>query len=686
MIKPSAEQVAEIVARILKKGRGGGGIADIPLSGPLYAALRRKGRKRHATWVWEEDLATALATLIEGAPGVAFDAIELFLSGEDRVVQPADFTRLLAPRHRGLRGIDIDYQGDVERLAPTEMIATNRDFKRAFHRYLDQRGLDERAFWAGGGTIRRFDGAQYLVLAGPRVRAVSLFRGNRVVPPEAITGETIADMIATMGDWLVRHVDERGRMTYKYWPSRGEESRANNTIRQFMATVALGRLAACRGDRRTRAAAERNLAYNLEQFFRVEDGVGMIEYDGSAKLGAAALAALAILEAPEGRSRFAAVFNALVRGIDTLWLENGAFRTFHKPPDRNDNHNFYPGEALLFWAHLHRRTGDREIRRKALLSFQTYRDWHRNNRNPAFIPWHTQAYRLLYEDTAITELREFVFEMNDWLLPMQQWESAPAPDLMGRFHDPKHPNYGPPHASSTGVYLEGLADALYLAETANDAGRAARYRTAIRRGLRSARQLQFLDEIDMFYISRRDAVHGGLRTETYNNEIRVDNVQHNLMALLRLQELEKQGYGLEDRQSPASIGQRQPGPVTPACGRAARRCRRSVMQPVKILDHALIFRAQRVERGTPFLHRDIGQGLRLRQQARQLPGTDIGGGTLEGVRGLAPRLATVSDCLFQTAGVALRHRLEQTDHLAFQLDIPFGVRAKLAKIDGVSPG
>jgi hypothetical protein len=48
--------------------------------------------------------------------------------------------------------------------------------------------------------------------------------------------------------------------------------------------------------------------------------------------------------------------------------------------------------------------------------------------------------------------------------------------------------------------------------------------------------LQFADpKIDGFYVRRKQAVMGGLRTEAYNNEIRVDNVQHCLMALLKLQ-------------------------------------------------------------------------------------------------------------------------------------------------------
>jgi heterodisulfide reductase subunit A-like polyferredoxin len=124
--------------------------------------------------------------------------------------------------------------------------------------------------------------------------------------------------------------------------------------------------------------------------------------------------------------------------------------------------------------------------------------------------------------------------MNDWLLPMQQWNDGLAPDLWGRFYDPLHPDYGPPHASSTGIYLEGLADALALAQDCGDGARAAAYRRAIWRGLRSLRQLQFVDDVDMFYVSKRRKVTGALRTEAYDNEVRIDNLAHALLALLKL--------------------------------------------------------------------------------------------------------------------------------------------------------
>jgi hypothetical protein len=54
--------------------------------------------------------------------------------------------------------------------------------------------------------------------------------------------------------------------------------------------------------------------------------------------------------------------------------------------------------------------------------------------------------------------------------------------------------------------------------------------------MRSLLQLQFVDDVDLYYIpeSERRYVRGGLRTTVYNNEIRIDNVQHPLMGILKV--------------------------------------------------------------------------------------------------------------------------------------------------------
>ena len=224
----------------------------------------------------------------------------------------------------------------------------------------------------------------------------------------------------------------------------------------------------------------------------------------------------------------------LTAGVNSLAHDELGFRTFFFPPGRDgQNWNFYSGEALLFWAEAMRQ-GIRGAPspEQCRAAFLRCRDRHRRARNPAFIPWHTQACASLFEQTGHHPYADFVFEMNDWLLPMQQWDGLPG-DLRGRFYDPLRPHFGPPHAASTGAYLEGLADAADLARTQGYAGRAAAYDRTIERGLRSLRQLQFRSEEDAFYIRKRRRAMGALRVEAYDNTVRIDSAAHALAAALK---------------------------------------------------------------------------------------------------------------------------------------------------------
>ncbi len=531
----STQEFAELVDAIWN-GRPTSSVS-LSLDAPIYFAFRAKGRLRLATWRAESDLASALAAGVDQVRQAGWleecDCWETCLTRDYRTVSSDRWSRCFANAKRGLYGIELTYRDVTDRIAPSAMIATNRSFRRCYDLFLQRQGLGEAQFLRGGGVIRCFEADQYLIFPGAPSRVVQMYRGNRVIGLESLTPAGIREMTSRLSDWLVRHVGEDGQLTYKYWPSRGEDSRADNTIRQFLATISLVRLAGRHPGGEAGEAAKRNLAYNIRRFYREYDGYGTIELEGKAKLGATALAALAILESRLS-GHYARPFDRLRRGIERLWRPNGSFRTFHKPAQRNDNQNFYPGEALLFWATLYRDAGEAALLERFMKSFAYYRDWHRANRNPAFVPWHSQAYAIVYRRTGHAALRDFVFEKNDWLLAMQQWDSAPFEDLKGRFYSPERPEYGPPHASSTGVYLEGLAEAYALAKETGDTSRSSAYLTAILRGLRSLRQLQFVDDVDMFYISKRRRVHGALRTEAYNNEIRVDNVAHCLIALLKL--------------------------------------------------------------------------------------------------------------------------------------------------------
>jgi len=511
----------------------------------VFLAARKQGERIRSSW---RDAPSGTAALRAAASSVAANlrpdqltaitALEIDLGHGCAPVDPAQDRSRLSNLYRGLRGVELIAGGRPYRIAPTEMVGQNLSFDKALGRLAERAGLERSSVGGPGAPLRTFEADQMIVeLLAPGPSTTLLYRGNTLVPVETITRAFVQELADAQGNWLFANLQANGRLVYLYWPSRGQESPQRNALRLWMGSRALSRVAAARADPRLTERAEQNIRYHLAQFYQ-EDGDGhglIVEDDGDVKLGAMALAALALIEHPR-RADFARQERALGKTVAALWQANGEFRTFWRPKDRTDNVNFYPGEALLFWATLFVESRDPALLDRIMRSVRFYRDWHRNHRNPAFIPWHTQAAFKVWSITAAPELRDWIFEMNDWLLAFQQWESQREfPDTMGRFYDPQRP-FGPPHTSSTGVYLEGLAEAWRLARAAGDAPRQEAYRRTVVRALRNIAQNTFLDDLDLFYVARKERVRGGVRTTVYDNAIRVDNVQHHLMAALNLLE------------------------------------------------------------------------------------------------------------------------------------------------------
>ena len=540
----------------------------LPAGTVLFIGLHAGGKGVANCW-WGDsasgDLRSMLAEIRTGVVAQLWqriDSIELFHAVASRPVanaRPDQLQALLGDSQRGLTGIEARVGADrqVIRLSPFEMIASNRDFGQSVERMLESTGDSDKHI-----ELTLLAGPQYRIHTAPqREHGVSddsadaeahphishLYRCREFVPIDAINTSYLETLAELLGNYLTASVQDNGEMQYIYYPSRGTADTArNNQIRQWMATLALCRWARFRGDDAVFDIADRNIQFNLNQYYSKVGDLGIIDDQGKIKLGAVALAAMAIRQHPR-RSELAEVEASLLGTVNQMWTVSGRFRTFLAPPERDDCHNFYPGEALLLWSQVYRERQSGEVLDRFAKSFEYYRAWHRDNRNPAFIPWHTQAYWLMWcqlvgdwadrmHDAVYgglpNALRNAIFAMNDWLLGIQQWEDAPGEDCRGRFYAPDRP-FGPPHASSTAVYLEGLLDAYQLASRVGDRQREAAYRQAIFRGFRSLAQLTFKDDGDMFYISRRSRVRGGVATTAYNNIIRIDNVQHALMAMMK---------------------------------------------------------------------------------------------------------------------------------------------------------
>ena len=495
-------------------------LADVRL---FHLTFRHDGKRLASHWCDGSSLADGLADGLRAAPGAT--TIELSLPGPRRKINRDDFGRAASNGWRGLNGIELRVGAARLRLAPLEMLTRNLGPSRAVEKLAETAGIpaeDATGLW-------QFRSDEVLIDLTNR-RATRLFRGQDIVPQGAITRDSVADMAAQMTAWLVRQVGKDGKTTYKYWPSRGEYSDANNMIRQFMGSACLA--LAGRRDPGAADAAARNFAYNFKSFYLDRADHGVIDEEGKVKLGAAGVALQAILNLADP-APYARQGGRLRAFIEAMQNADGSFRTFLEPAWRTDGENFYPGEAMLTLAMLNDQSPDLALTDRLWRGFRHYRDWHLENRNPAFVPWHTQALCLFHRSTGAAELAEFVFAMNDWLLGIQQGPEAPL-DVQGEFFDPNRPQFGPPHASATGVYMEGLIEAWSLAVRLGDRRRADSYRKALVRAARSLRQLQYRDDLSMFYLHRKARVAGALRTSVFNNEVRIDNVQHGLMALWKM--------------------------------------------------------------------------------------------------------------------------------------------------------
>lgn len=533
----AAEGLPRRVAEILYAERDKLALKPVP-EPRVYLALRKDGLRLAHGFVegpdWPHAVLSGVKDLIAKRPSAAeADTLELCLPHSRSSVRLRADRPPLGDADRGTRGLELTHTKTKasRSTCPTQAIADNLSFKTMLQDFGKEQKLSPEAV-VDEVEAEKYDAYQWLVRLDQK-KLLRMFRGNEVVKADSVNAQTVKQLADGMTTWMKNQVQPDGRMVYMYFPSRGDESRDNNMIRQFMATLCLQRIARRENTDEARELALRNLRYNFSKFYLVDGDNGLIDEYGKRKLGGIALAALAIVESPY-RAEFAAQEAALRRTVESMQLPDGSFRTFYGT-DRNDNQNFYPGEALLLWATLlNEDPSNTALAQRFQNAFTYYRTWHRENRNPAFIPWHTQAYFSVWKRTKDEGLRDFMFEMNDFLSDFQQWDKAPYRDLRGRFYDPDRKSFGPPHASSTGVYLEGLTDARMLARMAGDKEREQRYNTTIKRALRSLMQLQFVNDVDTFYISKKPRVLGGVRTNEYDNAIRVDNVQHSLMGLQKL--------------------------------------------------------------------------------------------------------------------------------------------------------
>jgi hypothetical protein len=234
-----------------------------------------------------------------------------------------------------------------------------------------------------------------------------------------------------------------------------------------------------------------------------------------------------MLDAPNPE-KYDDLTSAMALAIASLQQKDGSLKTSFPPSSSQSSQDYFPGEALLALARYYARDRDarwREVFERALPFYQQY---FRERRPPMFVPWQAQAWGQVARTTRLRRYADFVFEMSDFLLPMQiEGRTGQEAIFNGGFDV----HGGGKAGISSAVYVEGLVDALRTACVFDDCARAKRYSDAIRKAARFIVQLQFRPE-EAYYVQSPQDVIGGMRNTPADPTLRIDHVQHALSALL----------------------------------------------------------------------------------------------------------------------------------------------------------
>lgn len=329
--------------------------------------------------------------------------------------------------------------------------------------------------------------------------------------------------------WLKNNYRDKGLWQYLYDPEKDVFSTRNNDVRQLMTSVLAAKYAA--GDSIFNSYHQQNLGFIFKFWYKENQGLGYVQYDGKSKLGGNAMMLRALVHSPEFE-KYSVQAKRLALGIISLINEDGSFNPWFRAPayeyDPDYLLTFYSGEAILALLEYYQKSGDSLALSSAAKTQQYYLHKYVNqmdqNYYPAYVPWHSLSLSKLYDITGENRYLEAILTLNDELLKILDFAEFP-----GRFYNAGYPQYGTPHASSDGVYSEGLVYAYEAAQKLGNKKKAKRYFQAL--------QLASMHLVTAQYKSELAKLNGGIRINEKDARIRLDNVQHTIDAFNKILEV-----------------------------------------------------------------------------------------------------------------------------------------------------
>jgi len=333
-------------------------------------------------------------------------------------------------------------------------------------------------------------------------------------PPDPSCDAACYDRAIRLGsDWFLNNQSE-DFLHYEFYVDENRHGDDRLPLREVATLWSVAKAANYLDDPQLHELARRGLAYFESRFERDgQDGFMYLNID-AANLGYSAFVILALLEMEHSRRE--EYLELFANGILHLQEPTGRYRTYFFE-DRDTDQDFFPGEACLALMSLYDETRDARLLESVKLAFPYYAPYWRGNRTTSFIPWQTQALQRLYEVTGDDAVRDFVFEISDYMIEYHHTDEPCAGfELKGII---------------AGIRVEGMIRAYELAREVGDAKRLECYGNFVREGG------DYLVDLQYTNIEKHPKPAIGGFPGRKEPKMRVDRNQHAVVALIEGREL-----------------------------------------------------------------------------------------------------------------------------------------------------
>jgi len=345
---------------------------------------------------------------------------------------------------------------------------------------------------------------------------------------EGIADSKVEECVRYAGDNLEFSQDCNGKYRYIYDPENDVYDDSNyNIVRHAGTTYAILDLYKELGEKRYLAVGLAGLEYLCEYTYKINWNEWAINYNLKMKVGTVSLAILGMVRywQATGNERYNIYVEKFANFIVSQQRDDGAFAGIYGKKEEN---LYYSGEAFFALAMAYDMLGKKEYLKATEDALEFYWASDYDYDESAFIPWASSGCAKWYRLTDDEEFLDFCFEMTDIQVTRQSLINdidKLGNSLYGHILGP---------TVNTGVYLEGIGDALRVAESVEDTERINSYHNCLKAGIEWILKLQYRKKSQL---GRPQRAFGGFHRGFDVDDaylIRIDYTQHAISALLRV--------------------------------------------------------------------------------------------------------------------------------------------------------